>query len=95
MNLPKHRRESKKSVAAVSKTSVSRQWGPQRVGFFNAWQQLEALDVTPSEAMLMTGDCPRSPQRSSVGCQVVVALIDTGFNFQHEDIQGHRSFWGS
>ena len=30
---------------------------------------------------------------SVVGCQVVVALIDTGFNFQHEDIQGHRFFW--
>lgn len=64
------------------------------MGFFNAWQQLEALDVTPSEAMLMTGDCPPSPQRSIVGCQVVVALIDTGFNFQHEDIQGHRFFFG-
>eukprot|EP00435_Cladocopium_sp_Y103_P023932 s1479_g5.t2 len=44
------------------------QWGPQRVGFENAWIQLEALEVTPSE--------------------VVVALIDTGFNFLHEDIQG-------
>lgn len=44
------------------------QWGLQRVGFENAWAQLEALEVTPSE--------------------VVVALIDTGFNFLHEDIQG-------
>ena len=44
------------------------------MGFFNAWQRLEALDVTPSE--------------------VVVALIDTGFNFQHEDIQGHHWSWG-
>lgn len=37
--------------------------------------------------------CLAAPQYVLPWLQVVVALIDTGFNFEHEDVQGAGAQW--